>query len=1252
MLREKLLVVFVFCCGLSVFGQYTLSMDGNDPSCFGFTNGTVSATPNGGTAPFFYIWDNALSGQTIMGVGAGTYVVTATDATGATATGSYTINNPPMLQFDFQVDDICAGDGNATGIASGGVAPYTYAWDDGQTGENATGLSPGQHCATVTDANGCQTAACEIIYAQLTVEVLTSDLNCFTDCDASVTAVVMGGFGPYTFLWNVGGTTQILENQPAGFYSVTVTDANGCTATGNNSIGSPTSLDVTVTVTNPPCGSGGTGTATVTASGGIPPYQYWWSTGATTTTVTDLPPGDYQVVVTDAHGCQTAEGFTIVEDGDIVINLVPTPTSDCGTEDGTATVTASGGTPPYSYEWNNGSTNMTITDLAPGTYTVTVNDSNGCNAVASVDVGGSPDVEVMLTGGDVSCDSGNDGFAAAVGFAGTPPYTYLWDNGVTTPVNPDLSPGVYTVTVTDSKDCTVSGSVTVGGAPVLDILISGFDPNCVGESSGSVNASPVGGTPPYDIIWSTGATTNTVASLPAGTYSVTITDDQGCSATSSVTLNDPPAISISIDPINASCPGVNNGGATTSISGGTPPYSYDWSNGQSGASLNNVVSGTYSVTVSDSEGCTAESSVTIGNDYNIDISTSSTASCESSSNGSATANASGGSPPYSYSWSNGASGSGISNVPAGTYTVTVTDAEGCEDSATVIVAEVENPTCTIEITTPISTTGAEDGEITANPSDGTPPYTYTWNNGQTSQTATGLGAGTYTVTITDANDCTSTCSITLEDPAKLGDFAWIDLNRDGCQDPDEPGIHDIEIQLSGYDNQGNLIVRYATTDLLGFYLFEGLPPGEYRIFVQDIPTGFVFTQLDACGEASDSDIDPNDGFSGNVNLAAGQCYLDMDIGIHLKCDNITNPGEIEGDETLCGPGFDAGPITEVSPPTGGYGDLEIIWMMSTEGGPFNPNTWTIIPGATGHEYDPGVLYETTYFARCARRECCNTYLETNIVTKTVDAAATAVIEGPELVCVGDVVTYSAADAGPNATYSWNFGFSANPSTSNQQIVNVVFNSFGVVNITLDVEANGCLATTALAIFVTDSPPLCGNPIIINAGPMPNGEVKIEWEMEAIPGDWEFTIFRSKHSTDFDEIGYVAQTENSGIAQYYFMDNRPERGTSYYKIRVEDDTGTHFAESNVVSTSLFPYHRRFMVYPNPVEEQLIIDIDESISTDIELEIFSPLGKQFSMGTIDHQSIQHQVELSDLEQGVYFVRLKYGDDEEEVFRIVKR
>ncbi|WP_115839727.1 T9SS type A sorting domain-containing protein, partial [Winogradskyella sediminis] len=452
-----------------------------------------------------------------------------------------------------------------------------------------------------------------------------------------------------------------------------------------------------------------------------------------------------------------------------------------GGSDGSATASATGGTAPYTYAWSNGATTASIVGVVAGTYNVTITDANGCTDTTSVTVT-EPTALVAssVVDSNASCNGGVDGSATASATGGTVPYTYLWSNAATTASIVGVAAGTYNVTITDANGCTDTSSVTIT-EPAALVASSVVDSNasCNGGSDGSATASATGGTAPYTYAWSNGATTASIVGVVAGTYNVTITDANGCTDTTSVTVTEPTAlVASSVVDSNASCNGGVDGSATAGATGGTVPYTYLWSNAATTASIVGVAAGTYNVTITDANGCTDTSSVTITEPTALVASSvvDSNASCNGGSDGSATANATGGTVPYTYLWSNAATTASIVGVAAGTYNVTITDANGCTDTSSVTITEPTALVASSVVDSNASCNGGSDGSATASATGGTAPYTYLWSNAATTASIVGVAAGTYNVTITDANGCTDTSSVTITEPAALVASSVVDSN--------------------------------------------------------------------------------------------------------------------------------------------------------------------------------------------------------------------------------------------------------------------------------------------------------------------------------------------------------------------------------------------------------------------------------------------------------------------------------------------
>jgi hypothetical protein len=460
--------------------------------------------------------------------------------------------NPPALECEIaaNVEDVsCNGgnDGSATVMVTGGVAPYTYLWSNAETTMTVTNLTVGTHTVTVVDSEDtvteCSVTIAEPELLECTV-ALVNGVSASSLSDGSATVTPTGGTASFTYLWDNNETTQTATSLSSGTHMVTVTDANGCETNCSVVIPEPGMFVCEVSGTDVSCYDGSDGTATVTPNGGLAPYTYSWSNGDTTQTITGLVAGTYSVTVSDANGRATDCEITIEEPAMLTAEASEvSAVSDTGEEDGVATVTANGGSLPYTYLWDNGETTQTATMLSAGIHTVVVTDVNGCEAEAEVTITEPGMFACEVSGTDVSCYDGSDGTAMVTPNGGLAPYTYSWSNGDTTQSITGLAAGTYSVTVSDANGRDTNCEVEIS-QPMVDLscAITDVINSNEGENNGEATASPSGGTAPYTYLWndSQGQTTVTATGLAPDNYTVTITDTNGCETSCMVAIEEIP----------------------------------------------------------------------------------------------------------------------------------------------------------------------------------------------------------------------------------------------------------------------------------------------------------------------------------------------------------------------------------------------------------------------------------------------------------------------------------------------------------------------------------------------------------------------------------------------------------------------------------------------------------------------------------------------------------------------------------------
>ncbi|MCW5906537.1 MAG: gliding motility-associated C-terminal domain-containing protein [Chitinophagales bacterium] len=534
---------------------FSATLNAQDVSCFGGSDGQITVNVQGGLPPYTYAWSNGASGNSLSGLSGGTYTVSVTDAKGCQATASVQINVPSQLTASATGNPVTCGgacDGSATVTAQGGTTPYSYAWNSlpPQQLQNATFLCAGNYIVTVTDAKSCTVTANAIVPNTTTVIITVDSLKnvqCFGAANGGVYLSATGGQTPYTYAWSNSVNTLDNPNLAPGTYSLTLTDNIGCTVGDSYTITEPSLLTSAVSFTfDPRCNGSSTGIVNITVNGGVQPYSYLWSapTNATTQNLNNVVAGTHTVTVSDANNCTVTSTATLNQPTPFNVTLTSTNLSCYGATNGAASVTVSGATAPYTYFWSNFNTTPSTTGLHGGPFTVIIDDANGCDTILTGTITEPAKINIALTASEPLCaDQGNGSIATTV-TGGTAPFAYNWSGtgGFTsTQQNPTVGSGSYTVTVTDANNCTETGSIGVNAAEPFVVTPIGINPNCIGDATGAVAASTTGGQSPFTYAWSNGNSGSAafIEQLEKGVYSVTVTDANGCTTAGQATLSDP-----------------------------------------------------------------------------------------------------------------------------------------------------------------------------------------------------------------------------------------------------------------------------------------------------------------------------------------------------------------------------------------------------------------------------------------------------------------------------------------------------------------------------------------------------------------------------------------------------------------------------------------------------------------------------------------------------------------------------------------
>jgi outer membrane protein OmpA-like peptidoglycan-associated protein len=704
-----------------------------------------------------------LSGEAPRNIGAGSYTVTVTDNKGKFRTATVDVLDA-RLKLKVRQKKPASAPGIADGSAEVDIATnasgIAILWDNGEVMVTATKLTPGEHKVAVTDPKGCAMTLTVMIavVGQPLVLTLTPEINIMcAGGKVPLLAKVEGGKPPYAFSWNNASLSGDKVNVSAGKYALTVTDATGATATAVYNLTQPEPLTVTAMAQGVSSAGGADGKALVQAKGGSGTYSFKWDNGETSFSATKLPAGNHTVIVSDAHGC-VANAYVKIDakiDGFAVILREARPIK-CYGEKTNLSVAAVGGKTPYKeFQWSPNMKSATQS-IGAGEYAVTATDAAGTTATATISILAPQELLASAIPQSATNAGEDNGKALVTIKGGTGAMSFNWDNGEITAATNHLSAGLHRVTVTDENGCTATATVTIteGVLPLTMVVNEVKAIQCAGEKA-SLEVQVIGGKGPFNYAWSNPAIVGGRPNVPAGEYSVTMTDMAGTKAVATISVKQPAAMAI----INTVCTpatiGASDGKAKVIFEGGALPRTFSWDNGETTEEAIRLPAGTHQVTATDANGCSVTATAEVAENVRsltVAITEKISIQCTGQKAG-LVLKVTGGKAPFQYSWSNpNLSGDTPGGLDAGSYSVTVTDAKGNTQSASITVKAPS--VFVVELTRNIgATAGKNDGKAEISIKGGTPKYSILWDTKQTGLSAPKLAFGKHSVNVTDANGC-------------------------------------------------------------------------------------------------------------------------------------------------------------------------------------------------------------------------------------------------------------------------------------------------------------------------------------------------------------------------------------------------------------------------------------------------------------------------------------------------------------------
>jgi hypothetical protein len=829
--------------------------------CHGGNNGAIDLTVTGNNPSI--LWSNNATTEDLSGLFAGTYSVTVTDGPCTTSLEDILVEEPEVLNgFPFERNVTCNGfdDGTIDIMVVGGNGGYQISWNDNGIGFNRSGLMPGTYAFTIVDNNNCSFVSNPVVIEEpdpLDLSTSFTNATCTDVANGAIFTTVTGGSGSYTYNWSNQSTRPNQRSLLPGSYDLTVTDSKGCFILGEDLvISSPPALGLDLdSLRHTTCVGVEDGGIYVKPSGGVSPYDFFWSNGATSEDLDNLPGGKYQLTLVDNNNCElVTDSFLVIEPSLLNVQFNLRPPLCVGKDDGRITTNIqSGGTGPFSFEWNRGDTSQNLLNVEVGNYAVTITDANGC-------VDFYDDIEVISTqllndnnliANNPVCHNQSNGIIFSNILGGIQPYFYQWSNNSQTKDIQNLAPGNYQLTVSDSRGCRlVTDTIVIENPDPLSVEVLSMEPvRCAGENSGSISVAASGGEAPYLYSWNNNSYQGAaIANLGGGNYILSVRDDLGCVFENDpIALPEPQPLQLDVTVVSSnSCQLTSSEDSIlVEVSGGVGPYHYLWSTNDTSDFLSNIPAGEYDVTVTDENGCEAivsgikmpEST----SSFVIDQFLKSDISCFGANDGLINISFSGGTPPFQYLWSDGGGNNGgtttnefieANDLQPGRYELTVVDATGCVlYSGNIRINEPDNFAISLVNQQDVTCNGGSDGKMNIRVTGGNFPYSFQWFNANgdpvsNQQNPTSFPVGSYELVVTDYRSCKDTISnLQIEEPDSF--FIRTSFVNDVLCKGDSSG----SITVNAIGGTPNYV--YTWSNQVNGKNNSGLFPGNYMVTVED-----------------------------------------------------------------------------------------------------------------------------------------------------------------------------------------------------------------------------------------------------------------------------------------------------------------------------------------------------------------------------------------------------------------------------------